>query len=133
QLGDNTGTLAFNGGTLRSLANINPGVQRPITVSASGGTFDTAGAKLSITGAITGTGTLTKIATGTLSVEGTSGGYSGEWHINEGFLHLNNNNSLGDDSATNRLVLGTATLGATVRVYNDMEMQRPVVLNVGGS
>src|SRR5205823_2611828 len=83
---------------------------------------------------------LIKTGSKIMTLTADNSNWSGKLQIDGGTIQFNDRTNLGDgtgtlafNSGTNRRVLGTATLGATVRVLNDMEMQRPVVLNVGGS
>ncbi|MCQ8780322.1 hypothetical protein NQU49_27370, partial [Escherichia coli] len=56
-------TLTVVGGTIQATASFTIG--RPITLTTPGGTFDTNGNTLTLQGAISGTGGLTKTGAGT--------------------------------------------------------------------
>ncbi len=82
-LGDASGTLAFNGGTLNTTASMS--MARNVTLSG-GGTFNTdASTTLTSSGAISGTGSLTKSGSGTLVLAGTSA-YTGGTTVSGGTL-----------------------------------------------
>jgi YVTN family beta-propeller protein/autotransporter-associated beta strand protein len=74
----------FTGGTMQfDGANITSSL--PIMLMAAGGTFDTAGNNATLSGAITGSGGLTKIGLGTLTLSG-AGTYTGPTSVNAGTL-----------------------------------------------
>src|SRR5262245_31659446 len=82
-LGDSSGSLSFDGGTLRYLAGFSS--NRTVTLDTGGGIFDTNGNYAALTGAIGGGGRLRKIGTGTLTLAGGSN-YSGSTEVNAGTL-----------------------------------------------
>lgn len=82
-LGDVSGGLTLDGGTLRFLAGFV--TSRVISLNGSGGSFHTNGNNATLAGDVVGTGGLTKIGLGTLSLSGT-GTYTGETHVNAGVL-----------------------------------------------
>ena len=95
-----TGATAFNfsGGTLRAGATFSTSV--PITVGASGGgaTFDTAGSQLTLSGSLSGPGSLTlddSLGTGRLILIG-SNSYSGGTIVEAGTLEVTNSDALPD-------------------------------------
>jgi autotransporter-associated beta strand protein/T5SS/PEP-CTERM-associated repeat protein len=133
-LGDSSGGLSFDGGTLRYLAGF--ASNRAVTLDAGGGTFDTNGNNATLTGAIGGGGRLRKIGAGILTLAGGSN-YSGPTEVNAGTLQagavnafsplsaftvaagavldLNNlNQTIGSLAGTagSRVTLGSATLTA---------------------
>src|SRR5262249_36059050 len=55
-LGNSSGGLAFGGGTLQFLANF--ATNRAVTLNSGGGTFDTNGNNATLSGTISGTGSL---------------------------------------------------------------------------
>ncbi|MBY5569586.1 autotransporter domain-containing protein [Rhizobium leguminosarum] len=69
------------------------------------------GASTSFFGAISGSGSVTKTGTGTLSLFGNNG-FSGRMNVLEGTLSALSSTSLGDGSATNILTLDGSTLQA---------------------
>jgi outer membrane autotransporter protein len=118
-LGDATGGLTFNGGTLQTTATMS--MSRVTIVNAGGGTFDVGtGTILTQSGAISGTGALTKRGAGTLILTGanselTGSGVSvtgGSLVLDGGSLDLNFNNAklivsaTGGDTADLRLQNG---------------------------
>ncbi|MCF7760368.1 MAG: autotransporter domain-containing protein [Cephaloticoccus sp.] len=86
-IGASTGTLRFNGGTLRAGAALT--LARPITVAAGGGSLDTAANNVSLSGAISGSGNLTKSGLGVLTISSSSNTHTGMTTIAEGAVVLN--------------------------------------------
>ncbi|MBR0785015.1 autotransporter outer membrane beta-barrel domain-containing protein [Bradyrhizobium iriomotense] len=84
-LGDASGGLSLGGGTLQVLADF--ASARTITLNAGGGTFDTNGYSVTLSGAIGGAGGLTKVGGGTLVLTGTSS-YTGATIVNAGVLDV---------------------------------------------
>ena len=87
----------FTGGTLR-FAGANISSSLPITLTSQGGIFDTAGNNATLSGAINGTGGLTKIGLGTLTLSG-SGTYAGPTAVNVGKLQAGIANAFAPTSA----------------------------------
>lgn len=90
-LGAATGGLSFNGGTLQLNQNLDLAGTRAVTLNAGGGTIDTQGFSSTLSQGITGSGALTKLGSGVLT--------------------LNGNNSVGGGTtvAAGTLVVGDAT------------------------
>jgi len=94
-LGNESGMLTFNGGTLQTTATL--ASSRNVTLNASGGTFDTDGNSTTFSGAISGAGRLAlndSKGTGTL-VLGGSNTYAGGTTVTAGTLLANSSNSTG--------------------------------------
>jgi len=110
-LGNGSGTLSFGGGTLQFLSGFT--TSRAVTLNAGGGTFDTNGNNATLSGVISGTGGLTKIGAGALTLSGNSS-YSGATAVNAGTLFVNgsiaNSAVMVNSGAT---LAGTGTVGAT--------------------
>lgn len=100
-LGASGSLLSLDGGKLRVLADISSG--RAITLGTAGGIFDTNSYTLSLTGIISGAGSLQKIGSGTLALYGANT-YLGTTTINAGTL------ALGADNAIS--VVSTVTLAS---------------------
>jgi YVTN family beta-propeller protein/autotransporter-associated beta strand protein len=77
------GVLAFGGGTLQYSNGFSS--SRAVTLNAGGGTIDTNGNSVTLSGIIGGTGSLTKSGTGTLTLSGANI-YSGGTTVNAGTL-----------------------------------------------
>jgi autotransporter-associated beta strand protein len=75
--------LIFNGGTLRATGAVTS--NRAISVN-SGGTIDTNGFTVVVSGSINGSTTLTKVGAGTLRVTGANAAFSGTAFVGEGQL-----------------------------------------------
>jgi autotransporter-associated beta strand protein len=91
-----SGALSFNGGTLEALA-AGGGITstKAITLNALGGTFlADAGTTSTLSGAISGVGSLTKDGAGTTIFTGANT-YGGGTNLNAGVLVVNNDRNLG--------------------------------------
>ncbi|HYE19536.1 MAG TPA: autotransporter-associated beta strand repeat-containing protein [Tepidisphaeraceae bacterium] len=88
-----SGSIYFNGGTLRATNSINistSGVQ-PWVFGPGGGTVDTSTASVSLTrngNAMFGTGTLTKTGPGTMSIGSNGGTFAGRVVVNGGVMRF---------------------------------------------
>ncbi|TAJ40538.1 MAG: autotransporter domain-containing protein [Reyranella sp.] len=129
-LGGATGSLTFGenllgnpGGTLRFLASFNS--TRATTLASGGGTYDTNGFNSVQSGAIGGTGRLTKAGAGTLTLGGTNN-YSGGTVVNGGTLAISSDVNLGLPGGG--LTLNGGTLQTTAAVVS----ARTVTLGSGG-
>lgn len=99
-LGDASGGLTFNGGTLLLTNNVS--TARDITLEAGGGTiFQTAaiGPTSTLSGEISGTGQLTKTGSGRLILTGANT-YSGGTRVSQGSLAGNSTSLQGNISVT---------------------------------
>jgi outer membrane autotransporter protein len=110
-LGAAAGGLTFGGGTLRydgSLAS-----NRSVTLNAGGGTFDTNGNAATLSGAISGTGALSKAGAGTLTLTGANT-YGGTTTISGGTLQIGAGGAggtLGTGAVTNNAALAFNRFG----------------------
>jgi autotransporter-associated beta strand protein len=94
-LGDASGGLGFDGGTLRYYGTFTSA--RSITLNSGGGTFDTNGFSPTLSGVISGAGSLTKTGLGTLTLTGANT-YTGDTIIDGGTLKLAASNALSDQT-----------------------------------
>ncbi|MBN3847281.1 autotransporter outer membrane beta-barrel domain-containing protein [Paraburkholderia sp. Ac-20342] len=85
-LGAATGALTLNGGTLQLGASFDPAASRALSITANNGTIDTQGFQSTIAQNITGAGSLTKLGTGTLTLNGTANSYAGGTQVDAGTL-----------------------------------------------
>jgi outer membrane autotransporter protein len=113
-LGAPTGSVTFDGGTLRLGQSIDLAATRAITLNPAGGTLDTQAFDTTLAQPVTGTGALTKTGTGTLLMTGVST-YSGLTNVAAGTL------TLGDPAHANAALAGsggvTVAAGATLGGY----------------
>ena len=81
-----TAGLKFDGGTLRAGASFSS--NRGVTIAEGGGTFDTQANGLTWSGALVGTGAVTKTGSGTLMLSNNNSGYTGAVRVATGTLNL---------------------------------------------
>ncbi|QKC95896.1 autotransporter outer membrane beta-barrel domain-containing protein [Mesorhizobium sp. NZP2298] len=103
-LGDAAGGLTLSSGTLRNTAAFSSA--RGVTLSAAGGTFDTV-ADLTLSGAISGAGSLAKTGSGTLTLTGANS-YGGNTLVDAGTLIGNAASIRGDIGNAGTVVLDQA-------------------------
>ncbi|WP_183012656.1 autotransporter domain-containing protein [Achromobacter sp. UMC46] len=103
-LGNAAGTLEFNGGVLQISGTTFTATARAITLDERGGTLDVADAGNTVTvgTGVAGTGSLTKLGAGALSLSGDNR-YSGDTRIESGRLSLTGAGRL---AVSNRVVVG---------------------------
>jgi autotransporter-associated beta strand protein len=85
-LGDPTAVVTFNGGALRVTAPIS--TAREWRVAAGGGTFDAGANAFTHSGTFVGSGTLSSIGTGSLTLSGNSSAFAGRFALDAGRLNL---------------------------------------------
>jgi outer membrane autotransporter protein len=108
-----TGSLNMaNGTTLQAAANVS--LANAIVLTGTD-TVDTQANALTLSGAITGTGGLTKIGSGTLTLTNTNT-YAGATAINAGTLVLNGSIVGGATVASGATLMGTGTVGGGLTV-----------------
>jgi autotransporter-associated beta strand protein len=103
--------LNFGGGTLQATGNLNPSNGLSYTIAATKtATIDTNGYNVTVAGAISGTGSLAKCGTGTLTLSG-SNSYSGGTTISAGTLALSGGDNRLATNGAITLQSGTLDLG----------------------
>jgi autotransporter-associated beta strand protein len=112
-LGAPGSTLLLNGGTLQTTASLSSA--RAVTLGNAGGTFDTGANTLVLSGAIGGAGSLTKIGTGMLSLNGTNT-YTGATIVNGGTLVVNGSLSSPITLFSGGTLGGNGTTGTVVAI-----------------
>ena len=100
-LGVATAPVSLFGGALQ--VNSSFSINRIVVIGA--GSLDTAAFNVTLGGLLTGSGALTKIGSGTLTISGTSNQYAGSTVINEGTLQISQESNLG--------------AGTTITINND--------------
>ena len=113
----------FNGGTLQAAASF--GTARTISLLAGGGTIDTNGFNVTMSGQIINTGGLTKAGLGTLVLSGANT-YTGGTTSNAGTVSVSADNNLGDASG------GLTFNGGTLQTTSTFVSNRAVTLNAAG-
>lgn len=129
-LGAAAGALTFDGGVLRVTGSSFTSTSRTINWGPGGGGFDIAdaAANFTVSQTLTGTGGLTKLGVGTLTLTGVNS-YSGGTVVNGGTLRINNDAALGDVSGA--LTLNGGALQVTGNPIN-FTLQRQIVLGANG-
>ncbi|SPL62517.1 autotransporter outer membrane beta-barrel domain-containing protein [Ochrobactrum soli] len=128
-LGAATGSVTFDGGSLRFDQSFDLAGSRAITLNAGGGTIDTNGNTTSIGQAITGTGALTKAGAGVLNLEGTNS-YTGNTSVSGGALYVNGNQSAATGITS---VQSGATIGGVGTIGGDLTVADGATLAPGRS
>ncbi|TPI99681.1 autotransporter outer membrane beta-barrel domain-containing protein [Mesorhizobium sp. B2-8-1] len=124
-LGDASGVLSLNSGTLHTTANMNSA--RAVALNAGGGTFETDSAtSMVLNSTVSGAGALTKEGGGTLILAGTNT-YQGGTFINEGTVQILSDANLG--VAAGKVAFDGGTLHV---VGSGLSSARDVTLNAGG-
>jgi autotransporter-associated beta strand protein len=124
-LGDASGGIIFNGGTLQTTAGITSA--RTVTLNAPGGTIDTGANTDTFSGPISGPGGLSKIGAGTLILSGTSS-YSGATNINAGTVQAGAANAFSPNSAFNVGAGTTLDLNSLSQTIGSLSGSGPVTL-----
>lgn len=102
--GGGTAQLNFNGGTFKALTN--PSISVPVSVQSAGATLNTNGFDGSVSGNLSGNGTLTKTGNGTLTFNGNNSGFSGQVILQQGQINLATN-AANSSTGTITLLNGT--------------------------
>ncbi|RUU04852.1 autotransporter outer membrane beta-barrel domain-containing protein, partial [Mesorhizobium sp. USDA-HM6] len=124
-LGDASGGLSLDDGTLHTTANITSA--RAVTLNTGGGTFETDNlTTLTLSGTIAGAGALTKEGAGTLVLRGTND-YQGGTFINGGTVDVQTDANLG--AATGGVTFDGGTLRQSVL---SLSSTRDATLEAGG-
>lgn len=105
-----SGALSFDGGTLTPDADVT--TAKSITVNVGGGTLDTTSANLTITGAMSGSGALTKEGGGILTLSVVDKIYSGILTSNAGSMIIDCNLSSAHIELNNTILKGNFTVSS---------------------
>lgn len=108
-LGDAAGALTFGGGTLLTTNSFTS--NRSVTLNAGGGTFNTSGNSLTLSGNMSGVGALTKVGAGTLTLSGTNN-YSGGTTVTAGILQGDTTSLQGPVANNSQVVFNQGVAGA---------------------
>ncbi len=116
------GVLTFQGGVLYA-AERETIWNKAIVLGDSGGIFDSATNSMTLTGTISGTGSLNKMGMGILFLRGNNT-YTGETIFSEGTVNVVSDANLGNPAGALRFKGGTLQAGA------DLNSSRPIVADV---
>ena len=123
-----SGALTFNSGALH-YTGASDSRTRAVTINAGGGTIavDAAGTTVTVGGAFSGTGPLTKNGLGGLTLAGAAASpYSGAITVSQGTLDFNNSLAVGGSTS---VTLGNANTGTNaVTMLVDSATTAPVML-----
>jgi autotransporter-associated beta strand protein/T5SS/PEP-CTERM-associated repeat protein len=107
-----SGSVTLSGASSLIAGTANLSTTNAMAINAAT-TIDTAGNRWTNAGALSGTGSLTKIGSGTLTLSGTSASYSGASSVNNGAMQVTGNLGTGTVTVNNGASLsGTGTVGA---------------------
>lgn len=123
-MGDASGGLSFTGGTLNTTANM--ASARAVALNGTGGFLTDAGTTLSLSGVVSGNGSLLKTGDGTLVLTGTNT-YAGGTQLNGGELRIASDANLGAAAG------GIGMSGSTLHTTADVTSARAVLLSGAGS
>jgi autotransporter-associated beta strand protein len=140
-LGNPSGALTLDGGRLQTSLAVNSA--RNVVLASGGGTIDTLGNNSTLSGAISGVGTLNKAGSGRLALSGANT-FAGDTTISSGQLRLDNSlalqNSTLDHSGAGTLIFGSTLNSATLGgLKGDQNLvlsnitNQPVNLSVGNN
>ncbi len=101
--GSGSANFNFSGGTLQASKAFSIGLPMTLGTSGGGATFDTAGFALTLSGSLSGSGSLTKVGSGTLTLAATNT-YAGSTAVEVGILSLT-----GSLSSKSALAVGGGT------------------------
>lgn len=92
-LGNSSGALVFNGGTLNTTGSFD--TARSLSVTSNSAINTASGTTLGLKGPIAGAGEWSKTGGGTLSIQGDGGAYAGYMKVQEGELNVASGGRLG--------------------------------------
>ena len=107
--GSATSGIVFNGGTLVAMDGIN--TSKPVTMTGNGD-FNTNGNNSTLSGILSGAGTLTKAGAGTLTLTGVNTGFTGGIVINDGGTLNTSTAGINGSDSTNGIWFNGGTLQA---------------------
>ena len=124
-LGNTSGSLAFNGGTLQTTASLALSASRGISLNPGGGTFrPDPGTNLTISQVMTGPGGLTKTGAGTLTLLSNSSAtstFTGPVNVKDGMLAMSKSSGFSTGVFTSTTVnIGDGIGPAGSAVLNDI-------------
>ncbi|HOI73282.1 MAG TPA: autotransporter domain-containing protein [Syntrophales bacterium] len=125
-LGDASGGLTFGGGTLKVTNSFT--TNRSVALDSGGGTFDTNGNSLTLSGVASGTGSLHKSGDGTLTLT-RANTYTGGTTVSTGTLALSGAGTLGDATGSTTVTGGTLDLGTTTQTQAELRQSGGTVQN----
>ena len=132
-LGQGSGSAAFNfsGGTLRATTGFSSNIPMtlsgyPLAGGGGGAAFDPADFTVTLSGSISGTGSLTEVDSGTLILSGMNT-YSGGTIVDGGTLDVVNPNSLAAGSSLTVGAGGDSLFGAPLEIAAPIAAPSPAV------
>jgi len=146
-LGSAASGITFGGGALRWASGTTTDITtgRTVTVGPGGGTIDTNGNNVTLSGSAFGagsSGTLTKTGAGTLTLSAANTNFTGGVVVNQGKLIANNATALGNNQdqaiivnsgATLDLAQGSTSSGHSVAVLRNFYINGGTMENVSGA
>ncbi|MEN9430188.1 MAG: hypothetical protein RJA86_1047, partial [Pseudomonadota bacterium] len=124
-----TGLLTLNGGGLQFATAATPTFKHDIAVGVANGSIDTQANNITASGNISGSGKLTKLGAGLLTLSGDNTAYTGSLSIEAGTLGVAEQKNLG----TSELTIKNAAIKTNANLVNAIKLAGDAVFDTSSS